>query len=408
MNNQKAIQGKDIVVVGQQPWDTEIGSNCRDVALEFSKHNRVLYVNYPLDRGTLWKHGKDPKVQKRLRVIRKEDSGLVSIGPNMWNLFPDELIESINWINQPWLFDRLNLMNGKRYARSIMAAIQQLGFKDIILFNDNDILRSYYLKELLQPAISIYYYRDFILGVDYWRKHGVRLEPGIISKSDICCTNSTYFRDHFCLPYNPNSYYVGQGCDLHLFSDITELSKPTDMEKISGPVIGYVGALQSLRLDIEVLVYMAQQRPAWQIVLVGPEDEQFRRSRLHQLPNVHFLGAKHPDELPQYIKYFDVCLNPQLINNVTIGNYPRKIDEYLALGKPIVATRTQLMEDVFAEYTYLGIGGEEYVTLTELALASDNTELRSARKAFAATHSWESHVDEIYAHIKTFLTNNRS
>lgn len=408
MNDQKLIQGRDIVVVGQQPWDTEIGSNCRDVALEFSKHNRVLYVNYPLDRGTLWKQRKDPKVQKRLRIIRGQEDGLVELGPNLWNLYPNEIVESINWISYAPLFNRLNRINGERYAHSIHQALNRLGFRDIILFNDNDILRSYYLKDLLQPTISIYYYRDFILGVDYWRKHGVRLEPGIIAKSDICCTNSTYFRDNFCLPHNPRSYYVGQGCDLSLFNPDHDWERPTDMLSITSPVIGYVGALQSLRLDIDILVHMATARPNWNIVLVGPEDEQFQASILHQLPNVHFLGAKPPHILPQYIQYFDVCLNPQLVNTVTIGNYPRKIDEYLAMGKPVVATRTRFMEEVFAQHTFLGTNGEDYVRLTEEALGDNSAESREERIRFASTHSWEAHVDEIYGHIKTFLSNNRS
>lgn len=408
MNDQKLIQGRDIVVVGQQPWDTDIGSNCRDVALEFSKHNRVLYVNYPLDRGTLWKQRKDPKVQKRLRIIRGQEDGLVELGPNLWNLYPNEMVESINWVSFPPLFNRLNRMNGKRYARSIKQALNRLNFQDIILFNDNDILRSYYLKDLLSPAISIYYYRDFILGVDYWRKHGVRLEPGIIAKSDICCTNSTYFRDNFCLPNNPRSYYVGQGCDLSLFNREHQWEKPADMLSIPSPVIGYVGALQSLRLDIDILVHMAKARPNWNIVLVGPEDEQFQASMLHKLPNVYFLGAKPPHALPQYIQYFDVCLNPQLVNEVTVGNYPRKIDEYLAMGKPVVATRTRFMEEVFHQHTYLGTSGEDYVRLTEEALKDDSAQSREARIHFASKHSWEAHVDEIYKHIKTFLSNNRS
>ena len=47
------MQGKDIVITGIQPWDIEIGSNCKNIALEFSKKNRVLYINAPLDRNTL-------------------------------------------------------------------------------------------------------------------------------------------------------------------------------------------------------------------------------------------------------------------------------------------------------------------------------------------------------------------
>lgn len=49
------IRNRDIIVVGQQPWDVEIGSNCKNIATEFAKHNRVLYVNSPLDRITFFK-----------------------------------------------------------------------------------------------------------------------------------------------------------------------------------------------------------------------------------------------------------------------------------------------------------------------------------------------------------------
>ncbi|HAI83429.1 MAG TPA: glycosyl transferase family 1, partial [Chitinophagaceae bacterium] len=87
----------------------------------------------------------------------------------------------------------------------------------------------------------------------------------------------------------------------------------------------------------------ATAKPEWSLVLVGPEDEAFKQSALHQLPNVHFLGSKQPEALPEYVAAFDVCINPQLLNEVTIGNYPRKVDEYLAMGKPVVATQTEAM-----------------------------------------------------------------
>jgi glycosyltransferase involved in cell wall biosynthesis len=56
------------------------------------------------------------------------------------------------------------------------------------------------------------------------------------------------------------------------------------------------------------------------------------------------LGAQDVNRLPEYIKASDVCINPQLLNETTKGNYPRKIDEYLAMGKPVVATKTIAMD----------------------------------------------------------------
>src|SRR5690554_1109108 len=98
------IKDKDIVIVGQQAWDIEIGSNCKNIALEFSKHNRVLYVNPPLDRITKVRYRNDLKVQKRIRIIKGEEAGLVIINENLWVLYPDVLIESINWIRIHFLF----------------------------------------------------------------------------------------------------------------------------------------------------------------------------------------------------------------------------------------------------------------------------------------------------------------
>ena len=233
--------------------------------------------------------------------------------------------------------------------------------------------------------------------MDYWKRHGEKLEPELIRKSDICVANSTYLAN-YCQQYNKNAYYVGQGCDLSTFSDKQAMAIPADMVNIPQPIIGYVGALQSLRLDIDLIAHISEERPDWSIVLVGPEDNEFKASRLHQKPNVHFLGSKAPELLPQYINAFNVCLNPQLTNQVTIGNYPRKIDEYLAMGKPVVATRTEAMS-VFSEHTYLGKTKKIYVPLIEQALREDSEEKRQERIRFAATHTWENNVMEIYKAI---------
>jgi teichuronic acid biosynthesis glycosyltransferase TuaH len=391
------IKNRDIIVVGQQPWDVEIGSNCKNIALEFSKYNRVLYVNSPLDRITRIKHKDDPKIKKRINVINKQADGIMPIQDNLWNYFPDEMIESINWIKNDAIYNFFNKINNKRFARSIAKAIKQLGFSDVILFNDNDIFRCFYLKELLGPAISIYYSRDYLLYVDYWKLHGEKLEPQLIKKSDLCVANSTYLAN-YCRQYNPNSFYVGQGCDLEVFTNKQDLPIPADVLHIKGPIIGYVGALQSIRLKLDLLAYVARQKPEWSIVLVGPEDEQFKVSELHHINNIYFLGSKDPDMLPAYINSFDVCLNPQIVNQVTIGNYPRKIDEYLAMGKPVVATRTEAMS-VFEQHTYLGDTPEDYVKLIEKALTEDSVEKRQERIAFAATHTWENNVKEIYKAI---------
>ena len=393
------IKNRDIIVIGIQAWDIEIGSNCKNIAEEFAKNNRVLYVNSLLDRISMFRLRKLEKIKKRIKIVKSGQPELVEISKNIWNLYPANIIESISWIRSPKLFDWLNKINNRRFAKQISWAIEKLGFKDFIIFNDSDMFRSYYLKELLKPETYIYYTRDNLIAVDYWKKQGVRIEAQHMKKADLVVANSPYLAA-LAKKFNPNSFYVGQGCDTSLFDTKLVTAVPSDIQNIPKPIIGYIGALLSLRLDISVLEHIARSRPRWSVVLVGPEDETFVGSSLHLYKNVYFLGNKTANELPSYLNQFDVAINPQVISPVTIGNYPRKIDEYLAMGKPTVATKTEAMS-VFADYTYLAENQEEFITFIEKALREDNYQIRQNRKDFASCHTWENNVLEIFKAIET-------
>ncbi len=393
------IQNRDIVVIGIQPWDIEIGSNCKNIAEEFARHNRVLYVNSPLDRFTRYKEKGNPKIQKRILVQKGLEPDLVKLDGNLWNLYPRGIVESINMIKSPWFYDLLNKRNNRIFAKAVQSAITRLGFSNFILFNDSSMFLGLYLKELLKPATYVYYMRDYLTKNPYWRRQGVRLEPQLIRSADVVVNNSILYAD-YGRQFNKHSYMVGQGCDVTLFNDLDhEILPADDLQQIPKPIIGYVGFLASRRLDIGLIANIARQRPSWSIVLVGPEDDIFKASELHAIPNIWFLGSRDSQVLPTYIKGFDVCMNPQLVNDATRGNYPRKIDEYPAMGKPTLATPTEAM-DYFREYCYLGSTVEEYMNLIERALAEDCTEKQQQRRLFANSHTWENNVLEIYNCIK--------
>ncbi|MEO0507114.1 MAG: glycosyltransferase [Bacteroidota bacterium] len=393
------MKNRDIVVVGIQAWDIEIGSNCKNIASEFAKHNRVLYVNPPLDRATLKRETDSEKVQKRIRIKNGDSPDLVKVSDNLWNLYPKSMTESINWIPVHSLFKMLNKRNSRMFARDIQSAMDALGFEDVLLFNDSSMFLGLHLKEFLKPQRYTYYMRDNLIKVPYWQRHGERLEPKIIKKADTVVNNSTLYTE-YGLEHNPNSFMVGQGCDVSLFNDEENtIQIPSEFDAIPKPILGYVGYLTSMRLDLDLLEFMAQAKKDWSLVLVGPEDEDFRNSKLHELDNVFFLGRKDASELPAYVKGFDIAMNPQVVNDWTIGNYPRKIDEYLAMGKPTLATRTKAME-MFQDHVYLAGSKEEYVALAEQALSENSNELIQARIAFAKSHTWENNVKAIYEAIK--------
>ena len=336
------IRNRDIVLFSFQAWESEIGFNFKDMAYELARYNRVLFINRAADRNSVMRaafRGRSPK--KRHYGAEEKDS-LQEVQHHLWLLNPRATLESINWSPSYTLFGWINRVNNRRLAIEIKEAISRLDLKDIIFINDNDFFRGLYQQEMVPIQKYIFYIRDYLTIQPFFKKFGPRLEREMIQKADLVVANSAYLAEYARL-WNPNSFDIGQGC--HLESFVKEnLSMPQDMEAIPRPVIGYCGSVTAMRLDSAVLDQIARSLPGCSLVLVGPLDPFYEKSDLKKYKNVFMLGGKPPGTIQDYIAHFDICINPQAINQLTIGNYPRKIDEYLAAGKPVVATATEAMK----------------------------------------------------------------
>ena len=127
-----------------------------------------------------------------------------------------------------------------------------------------------------------------------------------------------------------------------------ELEQPADQAELKHPRLGFYGVIDE-RFDIDLLREMADMRPDWSFVMVGPvvkigEDE------LPRAANIHYLGGKTYDQLPTYLSGWDVALMPFAINESTLFISPTKTPEYLAGGKPVVSTPVR---DVVRSYGHL-------------------------------------------------------
>lgn len=384
------IEGKNIVIFGLQPWDISIGSNCKNIAIELAKNNRVLYINRPLDRISWLRTKKDQITKNRIDVLQRKKAALTQTSTNLWVLTPPVIMESIQWINASFWFNLLTKWNNRKLAKAVKPYLDELNFDDFILFNDSAMFQGRNLHQLLQPNLFIYYIRDYLIAQPYFKKHGPYVEKELVAHADLVVANSNYLTN-YAKQYNPNSFFIGQGCDLDHFRPERVREIPACLKDIPQPIIGYVGALTAKRLDIDLLHYLAKRNPDWSIVLVGGEDEAFKKSILHDYDNVHFLGVKPMAELPQFIHGFDVCINPQLLNQLSIGNYPRKIDEYLAMGKPVVATKTEGM-DLFKDYVCLAQDKYGFEECINYQMKKDNEEWAQKRIDFANSHTWENSI----------------
>lgn len=395
------MEGKDFIITGLQSWDIPIGSNAIDIAKEISKKNRVLYVNTPLDQMTLLRNKIKPEMLYRLQVLKNKAHPLRKITDSLWVVDFPFTIWSVNGLPDGFLFDFFNRWNNRKIFNYVKKTAQQLNFSDYIHFIDNDIYRSFYSKDILKPKLSVYYRRDNLQPFAYWKKHAARLEPLLINKSDLVVCNSPQYAD-FSKPFNPESYNIGQGVDLSAYNADLEFELPQQLASIREPRIGYIGDINSLRLDPDLLFEVAKRKPAYEFVMIGGEDEVFKNHQLHSLKNVHFLGSIPKADVPSYMSGLQICLNPQKLNEITNGNYPRKVDEYLAMGKPVIATKTATME-LFHDHSYLCTNADEYCDALDKALSSITTENTAERIRFAQSHSWENNVDLIFQRIQEKL-----
>ncbi len=381
------MKSMNFLMTGMQRWHSHMGSNVKDIAIEISKNsqNKVLYINMA-DWGI------------KSDVIEK-------IAANLFILNIPICAIPKNKLPDGFLFDFINKINQKRIAKVIKTALIKLKMDNYYLFIDNDIYNSFYLPQLLSPRMTIYYRRDN-MSSEYWNRHAPRLEPILCAKSNCVLANSKELA-RAVNSFNSNVYDIGQGVDLSIYEFDKDYAKPIEMTNIPNPIVGYTGWISIERLDIELLYKLASERKDISFVFVGREDEYFKNHEIQNLPNAYFLGEKKMDEMPNYIYHFDVCCNPQILNEITIGNYPRKVDEYLSLGKPTIATRTHTM-DLFKDYVWLCDNYEQYNKAIDEAIAEPkDSNKRIERVRFAKSHSWDVSVKKIYE-IVNRLENEQS
>ena len=245
------MEKQDFIITSLQPWDIEIGSTIKNTALEISKENRVLYVSTPLDvasilRSLLHKDTSAP-FHRRMEVLRGKTPPLRQINENMWVLDCPFTLLSISKFPTS-LFNFFNRKNNKKLGRWISQQAQTIGFCNYIHLIDTDIFRSRYLKKYLQPALSIYYRRDYIVGEGYWRKHGPRSEYELAASADIVLANSTNFAEELKV-YNPQTFPIETGVNLDLYDASRIYNTPADIRNIPHPIVGYLGTVNSTRLN---------------------------------------------------------------------------------------------------------------------------------------------------------------
>lgn len=186
--------------------------------------------------------------------------------------------------------------------------------------------------------------------------------------------------------FDPNGVFEAQGASA-LKSD-----------EWPRPVFGYTGTLHRERIDLDLVLQLARAHPQGSVVLIGPRhwaDDSLSEALKNQ-PNLHAPGPVAYAHIPEIMARFDVCIVPHKRSEFVESLNPIKLWEYLACGKPIVATDVAGFRD-FPHLVRLAPDARGFITACRAALSElseDGTdELCAARRAEAAGHSWTSRVE---------------
>ena len=171
-----------------------------------------------------------------------------------------------------------------------------------------------------------------------------------------------------------------------------KLKIPPDLQKIreKGKVIGFIGAISNYKVDFDLLKILSITLKDEQIVLIGKIGEGDPWTQIDDLKkcnNIHFLGAKKYDDLPAYLKGFDIAIQPCRINQYTKSMFPMKFFEYLAAGVAVVSTSIPAIEE-FAHFVTLADKNNFAFEISRL-LKNNNKDLIKHGRELASQYTYE-------------------
>jgi hypothetical protein len=377
------MRNLNFVFLSLTSWDWHFQRE-QQLAVGFAKRgHRVLFIDSPISLSSFFKDVKNKRGEKKfLRIV-----DVYQIEKNLYLHSPVNVISARHKPDLQKILNKIHIININRIIR-------KLNLKKIIFFPSTPLAALFVdniRKDLVCFDLIDEYrgYNPFNLDLN-----SSNLEKDLIRNSDIilCTAIKLYERTR---NIHNNVHLIPNAVDIKKYENIFPVK--TNNER---PVIGFIGYLEPIIWDLELLEYTIRKLKNYEFVFVGLYNKDAEKFKKYS--NVNMTGRISFHNLINNLKKFDVCLIPFNKNELIECINPVKMYEYLATGKPIVST--ELPEPArYNDVIYIAKDKEEFVEKIEFALQEKDENLVKKRIQIAKENTWDKRVEEILNIIQRFL-----
>lgn len=399
-------QKYNIICLSNQLWDFPNWTNKRHVMARLAKKgNNVIYVDPPINLGFLllrqifrgfWNI-------KRLLTQQKKESFDSPLIFTPVNIFPNAKITTkyhifnINRIAKKYFNPNLKTILWIYHVQipELTEILSKLRY-DVLIY---DCVDNY----IAFPESSTFY------SATLSKKKLIEQEKHLTSTADIVFASAPGLVDRL-KQYNSNVIFTPNVGDYARFKDVKKYVSevPEDLKQISRPRIGYIGALDEYKLDLNLVKKIANDHPSYSFIYIGQlglkdADGNKTYNEILNLPNVYFLGTRPYQEKHKYMAGFDVDHIPYVLNDYTVGGcFPVKFHDSLAAGLPVVVTDMPAYLP-FKDVCYISKTYDEFSQNIKKALNEDNPQKIKERQTIAKDNNWDGKVSKMLSAIDMFL-----
>ncbi len=388
------LKGEDIICIANTSWFGNYAKSTVQILERLAINNRILFVEYPYtvkDVYATLRGMQNAPVKRMLGVDKRLKLIDTNVGSQVYNLVIPPGVP-VFFLKNERLFNLLFPLNVLIYKLSVRWAMRKLKFKNPIVITAYNPIFGLSLLRKLGEKLHIYYCYDGVESV-FFGKRIFNIENQFLAKVDGVITTSDFLNGEK-IKLNPNCFVVKNGVDFPVFSRFSKSEIYTRERKR----VGFIGSLDP-RFDIDTVEYVIGKLPNFDFEFTGDMRNEALKSRMRKFANVKFFDPIKPNDVPELLAAYDVGIIPYIVNEVNKNIYPLKINEYLAVGVPVVMNAFAVLPE-FDGLVSVSTHKDDFVQKLIEETNNDTAEKIKRRIDFASSNSWEARTESFGGIIK--------